>query len=119
MLVPLCEDCFKKFSCIACLDCYKESSKFRPKKLPPPIQGNLPIQEYFKLFETFILGSGISKDHPGLKTIFINGLSDENKEEVRELPFGAIRSIENIVAYLASVEDFKRTILRAGEYKHN
>ena len=115
MLGQLCEECFNKFSCIAYLDCYRSSSKFRP----PPIQGNLPIQEYFKLFETFILGSGISKDHLGLKMIFINGLSDENKEEVRELPFGAIRLIENIVAYLASVEDFKRTILRAGEYKHN
>jgi hypothetical protein len=119
MLVPLCEDCFKKFSCIACLDCYKESSKFRPKTPIPPIQGNLPIQEYFKLFETFISVSCISKDHPGLKMIFINGLSDENKEEVRELPFGAVRPIENIVAYLASVEDFKRTVFGAGEYKHN
>jgi hypothetical protein len=119
MLVPICEDCFKKFSCIACLDCYKESSKFRPKILTLPIQGDLPIQEYFKLFEAFILVSGISKDHLGLKFIFINGLSDENKEEVREMPFGAVHPIENIVAYLAIVEDFKRSIFGAEEYKHN
>src|SRR3954468_16711222 len=67
MLVPMCEDCFKKFSCIACIACYKESSELRPKKPMPPIQGDLPIRDYFKLFEGFILITGISKDNPGLK----------------------------------------------------
>jgi hypothetical protein len=110
MLVPMCEDCFKKFSCIACLDCYKESSEFRPKRPIPPIQGDLPIREYFKLFEVFTIGSGISKDNPGLKTMFINGLSDESKKEIREIPFGAVRPIEYIVAYLANVEDYKHII---------
>src|ERR1051325_4047813 len=119
MLVPICEDCFKKFSCIACLDCYKESDKLRPKMPMPPIQGDLPIQEYFKLFETFISVLGANKDNPILKIIFIDGLTNENKKEVREIPFSAVRPIENIVAYLAIVEDFKRTIFGAGEYKHN
>lgn len=113
MLVPMCEDCFKKFSCIACIACYKESSELRPKKPMPPIQGDLPIRDYFKLFEGFILISGISKDNPGLKTIFINGLSDENKKEIREISFGDVRPIEHIVAYLANVEDYKHIIFGA------
>ena len=82
MLVPICEECFKKFSCIAYLDCYKESSELRPKMLIPPIQGDLPIREYFKLFKTFTLALSISINNPKLNTIFINGLTNENKEEV-------------------------------------
>ena len=116
MLVPMCEECFRKFSCIACIDCYKGSSEFRPKLPLSPTQGdNMPIKEYLKLFEAYIVVLGLNEDHPGLKNIFISGLTYENKKELERLPFLSEPSLEHVVAYLSEVEAFKRSIMKYAE----
>ena len=104
MLVPICEECFKKF--------------IRKRTIiPPPKQEpGMPVKEYFKQFEMFVLGECIPINSAPARNIFIDGLTNENKEEVKRLSLGFLSRtidenyIKDLVNYLSSVEDFKDVI---------
>ena len=105
MLVPICEKCFEKF--------VKKRSI-----VPLPMQEpGMPVKEYFKLFEMFITVECVPINSVPARNIFIHGLSNENKEEVKNLSLGSLSRpidenyIRDLVNYLSSVEDFKHTIL--------
>ena len=105
MLVPICEKCFEKF--------VKKRSI-----IPLPMQEpGMPVKEYFKLFEFFITVECVPINSVPARNIFIHGLSNENKEEVKNLSLGSLSRpidenyIRNLVNCLSSVEDFKHTIL--------
>ena len=106
MLLPICEECYKKI--IATKD---------RNIVPFPDQGpGMPIKEYHKLFQVYVLGAGYhDMDTKRKNTLFVYGLSDENKEELQQLPFLDNRLknedfIENTVLYLSEVEHFKSVI---------
>ena len=106
MLLPICEECYKKI--IATKD---------RSVAPFPDQGpGMPIKEYHKLFQVYVLGAGYHDIGTEKKNkLFVYGLSDENKEELRQLPFLEVRLktedfIENTVLYLSEVEHFKSVI---------
>ena len=104
MLVPICEECFKKF--------VRERSIIPFLKQEP----GMPVKEYFKRFEMFILGNCIPINSVPARNIFIDGLTSENKEEVKHLSLGSLSRtidenyIKDLVNYLSSVEDFKAVI---------
>jgi len=114
MLVSICEECYKKI--------------VAKKTLPSfPCQGHdMPIKEYFKLFQMYLVALGESIDTEKRNRLFITGLSKENRNEIGRLPFLGDRLqtdegfIENTVLYLSSVEDYKNVIFgKRGDKKHN
>lgn len=116
MLVPICEECFEKF--------VKERAEKPPPKqeagmpvkervnlLSPKQEPGMPVKEYYELFQAFILLKCIPINSFSARILFIAGLSEENKKEVRR--FTSLhndRSISDMICYLSSVEAFRKTI---------
>ena len=107
MLVPICEECYKKIVARA--------------RIPSPCQDpGMPIKEYLKIFQIHLVGLGNIIDTEAKNRLFVQGLSDENKEEVGKLAFLSARLktedfIKNTVCYLSSIEDFKNVIFGKGD----
>lgn len=104
MLVPICEECYKKIVAKKALPLF-------------PCQGpDMPIKEYLKLFQMYLVTLGESIDTEKRNRLFVHGLSNENRNEIGMLPFISARLkadegfIENTVLYLSSVEDYKNVI---------
>src|SRR5579864_4113597 len=107
----ICEECARKTRAIALM--------------PPPVQGSMPIRKYLEIFQFYLACQDVdSNDNSArkilIRDLFIRGLSGENREIIRR-DIGAPPArmdITVIVAYLASIEDFKRTIYgEAGDTK--
>lgn len=98
MLVPICEECFKKFV------------KEMIVKMPPKQKSGMPVKEYYKLFLVYASSLCVLIDSTSAREQFVAGLSEENKKEVRS--FGSIhnQSISDMVCYLATLEDFRKVI---------
>jgi hypothetical protein len=106
MLLPICEECYKKIV----------ATKARSILAPAPCQEpGMPIKEYHKLFQSYLVALGESIDTERKNRLFVYGLSDENREEVGNLAFLSARFktedfIENTVVYLSEMEYFKSVI---------
>jgi len=81
----------------------------------------MQVKEYYKLFEMFLLGECIPINSMPARNLFILGLSKENKKEIESLSLGSLSRpvdenyISDLVNYLSSVEDFRRTVF-SGEH---
>ena len=85
--------------------------KERVNILPPEQEPGMPVKEYYKLFQAFILLKCIPINSFSARILFIAGLSEENKKEVRR--FTSLhndRSISDMVCYLSNLEDFRSVI---------
>jgi len=101
MLVPICEECYKKQ--------VRSRVGFFPYQAP-----DMPIKKYLELFQMYLAGCG---DIETLRKniLFVHGLSDENKKEAGRLPFIEARLntedfIKDIMLYLSEVEHYKDVI---------
>ena len=69
LLVPICEECYKKNVARA--------------RIPFPYQDpGTPIKEYLKIFQIYLLGFCNNIDTEAKNRLFVHGLSDKNKEEI-------------------------------------
>jgi hypothetical protein len=71
MLVPICEECYEKNAARA--------------RIPFLCQDpGMPIKEYLKIFQIYLLGLGNNIDTEAKNRLFVHSLSDKNKEEINK-----------------------------------
>jgi hypothetical protein len=102
MLVPICEKCYKKFVAT------------KTKLSPPRQDPNMPIKEYFKLFQIYIVTLDDFIDIEAINNLFINGLSEKNKQKIGNfLSLHNVRPIDRsftikFVSYLEYIEELHK-----------
>lgn len=100
MLLPICEECYKKIV------------EMKPRAPPPQQEPGMLITDYFRLFQTYLETAGNFVDTESKNKLFVSGLSDENREEVSKLPFISARLktedfMRNTVSFLLEMNEFK------------
>jgi len=69
--------------------------------IPAPAQGDLTVDKYFKLIETYATALGVDLENEYIKVKFISGLLPEDK--IRAIRFGIKRPIKEIVEHLKAI----------------
>ena len=104
---------FKKMS--ICEKCFDRRIR-EIASLPWPDQdSSMPVKKYFELFKVCCVIAGIPLDTGIASDLFVRGLTTENKKEATEMCNSSSRPVDgnyltDLVCYLSSVEDFKRTV---------
>src|SRR5689334_13133931 len=98
-----------------CNDCYKELEKIALKTNFPHQLSDMSIEDYSKIFKQFMLTSGSFITADLRDGLFVVGLSENNKRNIRMFPFnfmimGSDDFIDTMVYILSSMEKLESKV---------
>jgi hypothetical protein len=78
-----------------------------------PRQDELSVNDYFTMFNFYVIGIGKHLDDPNIKTKFMAGLTFDNQKEF--IRFGVRKPLTEIVAHLKKLESTSETRYAFGD----
>jgi hypothetical protein len=72
-----------------------------------PTQDELSVNDYFTMFNLYVVGTGKDLDDPDIRVKFMVGLTLDNQKEF--IRFGVKKPLTEIIAYLKRCETMRKT----------